>query len=508
MQGENSLFLRPCLFFDLAGDFSYSYDLARCLARHDRDDLNDTSSGNRKSNDDDGSGSSSNSSSRRVRLTATGLDSYGALVTKYKDAPFLLQRLRKISLSGGAVVVRHQVDAVVVVAAPGSDDSDVVAATTTTTTDTTAAADVVIFNHPHLGVEDAVRHAQFLSHFFHSAVTHWLRRPERSNPAALYLALVVGQWERWRGDAAAERHGLVVLHRSPWRPVPIGDGTTRYFRSRRHQSGRSFASRRRRAGGSEVFCLVRRGAHMADAKDGGDHGPRVPVPPYPFADTDTTDLATASSHEETDMETFACLYCEKRFAEGRSLRNHVRSKHRDEDHKEDDDDDEKDGISSNHHKRRYRTCEECDRTFASHQAWQAHVQAKHTAVHTIVKPDRCQRTVTGTGTVVAATAAAAAATTTGNPIVSTASTTPATSTTTATCPFCDHVAGSRDLLERHLRSFVPDDERDRYGCSFCHKKFREDRARRQHENFCPLRLSPSLHKPRREGRHDTVTQLK
>eukprot|EP00977_Amphora_coffeiformis_P024000 scaffold14974_cov195-Amphora_coffeaeformis.AAC.7 len=463
------------------GDFSYSYDLARCL-RHVH---------NNSSNGDD------DDNRRVVRLTATSLDSYEELVSKYKDAPFLLQQLKKTAAglgnsNGGSVEIRHGVNAIVsnpaLAASVGAKESY----TSPSSSSSIADADVVIFNHPHLGTEDAVRHAQFLAHFFHSAVTYWWRRPKENGnnnsssssnnnyantpattPPALYVTLVVGQWERWHGDDAAQRHGLRVLHRSPWRPVPLlssnnkinnkhDDNTTPYFQLRRHQTGKSFAARRA-PGGSEVFCLVRRSSDAGQEED----LQRYTIPPYPFGNANATNDTTMTVPEEqATKENFACTHCDKVFAEARSLRNHVRSKHRD-----DDDDDDKTFPT----KRRSVACDECGRTFTSHQAWQAHVQAKHTAVHINVKPDWIQPT---TGTDAAAGAGAGA----GSP-------TPATTTTT--CPICGHIVASPDLLQLHLQSFVPAAEPTCYSCTFCDKTFREERARRQHENFCPVRLSSS-----------------
>ena len=61
-------------------------------------------------------------------------------------------------------------------------------------------ATYVIFNHPHLGVEDAARHAHFLSHLFHSVVNGWMERDGR-----FFLTLAAGQWERWEGAVTAQK---------------------------------------------------------------------------------------------------------------------------------------------------------------------------------------------------------------------------------------------------------------------------------------------------------------
>ena len=161
--------------------------------------------------------------------------------------------------------------------ASDNDDYPALAATVTSTATPPGSAchlprpaNVVIFNHPHLGIEDAVLHKRFLAHLFYSVATYWLSSPSFSfgaaslrsqsaapekkkitnnNKSVFYLTLAAGQWERWKGRESAQRHGLILLHRCPFQPpiLPFASNNNNnskqaYYQLRRHQTGKSFAA--------------------------------------------------------------------------------------------------------------------------------------------------------------------------------------------------------------------------------------------------------------------------
>jgi hypothetical protein len=64
------------------------------------------------------------------------------------------------------------------------------------------AETVVIWNHPHLGVESALQHYQLLCHFFNLA--------DVFNPKSIILSFLAGQLERWRVREAANRSGFEI----------------------------------------------------------------------------------------------------------------------------------------------------------------------------------------------------------------------------------------------------------------------------------------------------------
>ena len=419
------------------GDFSYSLDLARCLIGQQQ---------------------------QLWHLTATGWDTHSALCEKYADAKFLLQQLQALNAKDGArpvVQIQHGVNAIVRILDDHHPNNDTTASQAQSSSPP-PPADVVIFNHPHIGTEDAARHAQFLSHFFASAVHQWMK-PK----SILYLTLVPGQWERWQGATAAARHGLHVVHAAqPWVDVPLSHGATRYYQLRRHQTGKSFAARRQ-GGTSLVYCLTRK-----DSINKMEQLQRQ-IPRYPFGfgarescakaqSTNTTPTTTTTTSRANNPLPFPCLHCDKSFAQERSLRNHVRCKH-------DNVDNEKETPSK--HPKTTWPCDACDRSFDSRQGLQDHVQAIHAALHVNIRPDWSRREDEDDTTKAA----------------------------TTTCPVCGWTVAN---LEDHWNVMVPSSSaNDRsssntvlssWTCTYCNKPFREQRAQLQHENFCKAR-------PRQQG---------
>jgi hypothetical protein len=72
----------------------------------------------------------------------------------------------------------------------------------------------VIFNHPHLGTEDALLHSRFLAHLFHALTGRWMK----PDGGLLHPTLVIEQCKRWRCLEWADRHGLVLIQRGKFIP--------------------------------------------------------------------------------------------------------------------------------------------------------------------------------------------------------------------------------------------------------------------------------------------------
>ena len=106
-------------------------------------------------------------------VTATSLDSFLEISSKYPEANSNI----KVAAERG-FDIRHEFDAL-----SSSVSSE--------------NWDAVIWNHPHLGYEDAVAHKSLLSHFIHTCSTSQL----------IGIRLLAGQAERWELATAAERHG-------------------------------------------------------------------------------------------------------------------------------------------------------------------------------------------------------------------------------------------------------------------------------------------------------------
>ncbi len=461
------------------GDFTYSLDLCRFLRvetsvneyRRQNDIMSATSSL------DEGVG-------RRIEVFCTGIDSRDDL-SKYADIDNTLQRINELGgpipmlyksgneptyksgnepthetstsscLPSMNIHIHHCVNAI-----QSNDHTDL---KSNPTIPLGIRFKQVIFNHPHLGVEDAVKHSRFLSHLFHSADRHWLS--VKPNAGVFHLTLVKGQFERWKCKDAAEKHGFVVLNRMPFNPPPppgkyidyvlkpdteersnssersvkkhrpsfvmntklfqSKDDYQSRFQHRRHQSGRSFASRAE--GGSETITLGR--------KD--DHG---------FY------LVTSLSWQNFKLyeEKLQCPHCDKSFNDNRALKNHIKCVH----------DDSRAKVTF--------TCALCydnKRIFTSKEALDAHKKAKH-GKYSIVKPDWAKDEVTNCND------------------------THKTATNEAIdyCKICEvRFFNEADKL-KHLEEFIPTitmkSKQTIFKCSKCQKLLHDRRAQQQHEIFC------------------------
>ena len=382
------------------GDFSYSLDMAKYLA-------SETNAAN--------------------LVVATGIDSFDELHAKYRDASFLLKGLDALNQSSKtvSVTIHHGVNAI---EPPPS---------TSSASDNQWKAHHVIFNHPHIGTEDAALHSRFLSHFLYTASIHWMR----ASGGVLHLTLVKGQYERWTVEDSAKRHDLVLLERNPFLP-PRGGG---HYQHRRHQTGKSFASRA--TGGSETFTFGRR-------KDDGKYiATRLPW-------LESANLAATLE--------FPCPHCEKTFREERSRKSHVKAVH---------------DPSTKRKRVEALPCLECQaldivRVFPHKQALQDHIRAKHTSLHSSIQPDWAKEKVESSPG--------------NNTSVSDVVDSEESRTTFGSCRICMKVFRNNEDESRHYNEFIPRpvseiEQQDAlviHQCSFCDRTFRDRRAQQQHENAC------------------------
>jgi uncharacterized C2H2 Zn-finger protein len=406
------------------GDFSFSRDLACYLS------------------------TSPLSQSNRILLIATGIDSEEELTKKYKDSPNLLQKLSKNATIH--VEIQHCVNAVLY-------------------SSKIPASDHVIFNHPHLGTEDAKLHSHFLCHLFHTAAKGWMN----PNGGLLHLTLVEGQYDRWRCHEAAQRHGLVLLHKTNFQPPPIEQP---YYQYRRHQTGKSFESRRQ-SGGSETFTF---GRH----EDSGLY-PATPALPWQHDEK----LAETKKEEAALID---CPYCEKTFREDRSLSCHMKDKHAQHQNK-------KQKRGSREEKEVTADvvlfkCALCKseggelRTFASADALEQHNKAAHNAMHSKIKPDWHKPQQYDDG------GDSSGHNGTGTSKSSGGQQQPAggEAASFGSCGICGLVYRVNNQSDLHEKQFIPplgSSERYFFHCSFCSKAFRLQRDRLQHENFCALQFT-------------------
>ena len=398
------------------GDFSYSLDMAKYLL------------------------SAKELPARSCHIVATGIDSLEEVNAKYRDTPFILKQLHSLNQSSDSVSVdvRHGVNAI---QPPPSKEAN----------HDEWKSHHVIFNHPHIGTEDAALHSRFLSHFLHAASEFWMK----DDGGLLHLTLVKGQYERWKCEEAAKRLDLVLLERNTFVAPPYGG----HYQYRRHQTGKSFASRA--IGGSETFTFGRkkdRGKYVSTCLPWQRHDSAATTVDYP------------------------CPHCGKSFREERSRKSHVKTVH----HSDDD-------------RKRKRVealqCQKCkamnrNRLFPHQQALDDHVKAKHYSLHPTVKPDWARdkdslsQKVEESSLVLHDRDVI---------LEQEVHTDVVAKLSHGSCSICGHAYQSEADKAQHLKEFVPvpitesglhESSADKYKCSFCGKGFREQRARRQHENRC------------------------
>lgn len=305
----------------------------------------------------------------------------------------------------------------------------------------------VIFNHPHIGREDAQLHTRFLSHLFHSISNFWL-----ADDGIFHLTLVLGQSDRWKAIQHASMHGLVLLARESFRPPPsiqkfinlkkiehMGifelinpyysrkEGNQSRYQYRRHQSGKSFNSR---TNGSETLSFGKIGSSAI-------HLNKSCLP---------------WQNIEIKEERLICHFCSKSFAEERSRRNHIQSVHQN---------------GPGPFCQGLIVCNECDKKFADKEAFQSHHKAKHSGDFTNIKPDWAQ-TDTNDGADY--------------------------DTEKNCCEICGYKYSEKLTRESHFLEFIPkitdipadaNNTSERLPiCKKCCKVFRDYRALAQHANWC------------------------
>lgn len=360
------------------GDFSFSLDLVRFLAL---------------------------SSTTKDHVIVSGIDSLKDMQGKYKDCDCILGQLRSADTEKLTVEIWHEINAV------------------SCNRNLAIHADVVLFNHPHLGVEDAARHGRFIHHFLKECCRSWLSK-KGGLTGTVQLTLAAGQWERWNCQEAVSKQGFSLKHCMPFVAPPVQDAKYQY---RRHQTGKSF---QKRTAGSETFILERCSDGQAFLFAWQLNNPNVGHPIV--------------------LPEFPCLLCDRTFREERSLKSHQKGVHNERTKKK-----RKGEIQ----------CEHCQvqgivKVFSHTQGLSDHVQAKHAGIHVAaIRPDWAK---------------------TDQPALR-------VDTAYGCCKVCDYEYRHPNDVLRHAEEFIPTRISlisHPHVCQFCGKDFHDTRAQLQHENFC------------------------
>ncbi|GMF10063.1 unnamed protein product [Phytophthora lilii] len=378
-----------------------------------------------------------------LQLTATSYDSYEELVGKYPECKRICAQLKELGAS-----VLHRVDATNIcesLVAAGAEK---------------LKFDSVVFNHPHCGEENVRRHQSLLSHFYASALE--VLEDKEDDESGIYLALAEGQPERWQAVERALNAGL-RLHRQ----IDDVDSDERFgveYERKRHQNGKSFhqvtlhGEKKKQA--STLFIFRRQ---KADAN--------TPVVSASAAvvkvSKEKEKTVSRKRKAESDLLLeFACTQCERNFKSSQGLRTHVHMVHE---------------LEGGAPKKVLLPCEFCDRTFKKEDARRQHQLAKH-GKDPLIKPDWYEKQQT-------ATTASTSDVSTASPAPtqeSVASSTPSTTEPppeSKTCSICQLSFSSPQDFDAHWQKLQPRAAAKRK-CSYCSRDFDEERALRQHQNFC------------------------
>lgn len=362
----------------------------------------------------------------------------------------------------------------------------------------------VIFNFPHLGIEDCVAHSAMCAHVMQCVADILV-----PDAGLFYLSLSRGQFVRWNIQQMASRNKFDIAAEVPLTPR---DWPT--WELKRHQNGKSFKDR---VDSCYHFTLRLNGSGKDSINDPSqDHAtlehanlfvllsnakfPRAPLLSDKISDNrdSAMDLKVStnqgegvtlnpsrkkkrkvealtegmykvldpSDNDNGDCENFECNTCAKRFSSLQAIRTHVYVEHilKNEEVQSND-------PTSTISEKEF-TCSDCGKILKSKDAFLQHRTAKHNGPFHDIKPawaqSERQRCTIST--------------------ITTTTTATATETATFECPVCGlHFESQHLLVEHGLHGFQPKEymsEEKSFTCHLCQKICKDERALKQHINYC------------------------
>ena len=341
---------------------------------------------------------------------------------------------------------------------------------------------VIIFNHPHLGVEDAAAHRVLLAHFFFSCQMHL-----RAN-GKIYISLVEGQPERWKLIHEAERAGYKLLS-----SAPMAADAFPGYEIRRTHTGRSFvnSAAKRQSNFSQtstVFCFTRHMGSLTKTSISQYLKQSKATPRLHPAAAQSTTIASSSNLEASkppdtststskchsegkgkgkkrkrvvrqDQLMFPCKECDRAFSTAQGLRTHTHQVHVLKLY----------DAHLNMHASRVE-CPTCKRTFAGKNALENHTRAKHGRDPAIPAHWRQYERQSYKLIFLGEVSSSAHLSSSGRIL----------------CKICNCLFPNQSIFREHFVSLKPIVKPHSYPCRGCGKNFKNERALRQHLNFCTL----------------------
>eukprot|EP01063_Lacrimia_lanifica_P024518 TRINITY_DN32407_c0_g1_i1.p1 TRINITY_DN32407_c0_g1~~TRINITY_DN32407_c0_g1_i1.p1 ORF type:complete len:430 (+),score=165.99 TRINITY_DN32407_c0_g1_i1:87-1376(+) len=292
--------------------------------------------------------------------------------------------------------------------------------------------DAIIWNHPHLGTENFNLHRFLLCHFMHSAKQQLTDTPQ----SCVVLSVLEGQSVRWSIKDQGEKVGMVHDHTVPFLPTDYPG-----YETRRNRTGGSFQNSHTQQHTGDVLRSVTLRFLLSA---GGLAAPR------PAAAVEIQE-AKPTMAKKPALRPFVCVICGKAFKKQQGLFTHTRQCHELKKYG--------DGYKAEGQALK---CIDCGKTFPNEDALWQHRIASHTEDVSIPHPstegDETQQDSAGYGYF--------------------------------PCTVCGmSVSHHPDWgMPAHLESLKPIVGLElSCGINGCDKLFIEQRALRQHRNFCRVR---------------------
>ena len=180
------------------------------------------------------------------KITSTSYDSRNELEQKYQDIKSILKKI----CSYDRVLIMHNIDA-------SKSLSDQLSSVENDSNDSIEARDFtydhIIFNFPHLGIEDAMRHSCLLAHFLDSV------KSIINESSIVYITLTKRQCDRWKLNEMSTRNNFIVSQE-----VSFIAAAWPNYESKRHHRGQSFRTRIFADDECVTYCLRLNNQHTTE----------------------------------------------------------------------------------------------------------------------------------------------------------------------------------------------------------------------------------------------------
>lgn len=189
---------------------------------------------------------------KNVKLLVTTYDSFEDLQRKYPNCPGYIKYLSKFH----NVTVKHSVDATtslekLVLIDTGISNSNGSNVEVTSNSNIRRFTDI-IFNFPHLAIENATLHSSLLAHTIHQSMKV-LSSTTLNDPVngMIYISLAIAQGIRWKIQKMAELNHASIVCQIPFN----GENQDSFpgYEIKRHHTGASFI---RRVGNCVCYCIA------------------------------------------------------------------------------------------------------------------------------------------------------------------------------------------------------------------------------------------------------------